>query len=70
MMKKKNKQTKQNKSKNIKRRKEIKIAVSLAIPSPISTTKDVKCCSNGYIYHLVDYIVLMLFVNASFIHPV
>ena len=25
-----------------------------AIPVPISTTKDVIYCSNGYIYHFVD----------------
>ena len=32
---------------------------------PISTTKDVICCSNGYNYHFLDYIKLLLFVNAN-----
>ena len=41
-----------------------------AIPIPISTTKDVICCSNGYIYHFRDYIKLLLFVNANVIHYV
>ena len=27
-----------------------------AIPIPISTTKDVICCSNGFIYHFLDYV--------------
>ena len=35
---------------------------SWAIPIPISTTKDVICCSYGYIYHFFDYIMLPLFV--------
>ena len=26
-----------------------------AIPIPVSTTKDVICCSNGYIYHFCFY---------------
>ena len=38
-----------------------------AIPIPISTRKDVICCSNGYIYHFLDYIKLLLFVNANVI---
>ena len=50
------KKTKQNKSKKKK---------VWAIPIPISTTKDVICCSNGYIYHFLDYIKLMPFVNNS-----
>ena len=37
---------------------------------PISTTKDVICCPNGYIYHFLDYIKLLLFVNANVIHHV
>ena len=32
---------------------------------PTSTTKDVICCSNGYIYHIFDYIMLLLFVDAK-----
>ena len=31
-----------------------------AIPIPISTTKDVICCSNGYIYQFLDYMKLLL----------
>ena len=30
-----------------------------AIPISIFTTKDVTCCSNGYIYHFLDYIKLL-----------
>ena len=63
------KKTKQNKSKK-KKRKEIKIALSRAIPRPISITKDIICCSNGYIHHFLDYIKLLLFVNANVIHHV
>ena len=37
---------------------------------PISTTKDVICCSNDYVYHFLDYIKLLLFVNVSVIHHV
>ena len=29
------------------------------MPNPISTTKYVTCCSNGYIYHFLDYIKLL-----------
>ena len=53
-----------------KKRKEIKIALSRAIPSPISITKDIICCSNGYTHHFLDYIKLLLFVNANVIHHV
>ena len=28
------------------------------------------CCSNGYIYHFLDYITLLRFVNANVIHHV
>ena len=28
------------------------------------------CCSNGYVYHFLDYIKLLLFVNANVIHHV
>ena len=38
------------------------------MPIPISTTKYVTYCSNGYIYHFLDYIKLLLFVNANVIH--
>ena len=31
-----------------------------AIPVPISTTKDVICCSNSYIYHFFDYIIIII----------
>ena len=41
-----------------------------AISIPISTTKDIICRSNGYIYHFLDYIKLLLFVNANVIHHV
>ena len=59
---------KQNKS---QKRKKFKIALSLGyIPLPISTTKDVICYSNGYIYHFLDYIMLLLFVDANVIHHV
>ena len=40
------------------------------MPIPISTTKDVICCSNRYICHFLDYIKLLLFVNANVIHHV
>ena len=40
------------------------------IPIPISTTKDVIHCSNGYNYHRLDYIKLLLFVNANVIHRI
>ena len=65
--KKKNKKQKQNKTK-AKKEKKFKIALSLCYP--ISTTKDVICCSNGYIYHFLDYKTLLLFVNANVIHHV
>ena len=57
---KKKQKTKNKKQK--KRKKERKEKISTlqwvwAIPIPISTTKDVVCCSNGYIYHFLDYIV-------------
>ena len=65
----KNKQKQKAKTKQ-KPEKKIKIALSWAIPVPISTTKDIICCSNGYIYHFLDYITLLLFVNANVIHHV
>ena len=39
--------------------KQNKIQKVWAIPVPISTTKDVICCSNGYIYHFLDCIKLL-----------
>ena len=62
----KNKKTK-TKTKQNKSQKKIKL---WAISVPISTTKDVICCSNGHIYHFLDYITLLLFVNANVIHHV
>ena len=59
-----------NEEKGKKIKKKTKIASVWAIPIPISTTKDVICCSNGYIYHFLDYIKLLLFVNANVIHYV
>ena len=41
-----------------------------AIPIPISTTKGVVCCSNDYVYNFLDYMKLLLFVNANVIHHV
>ena len=52
-----------------KKEKKKKEKVS-AIPIPVSTTKDLICCSNGYIYHFLDYIRLLLFVNANVIYHV
>ena len=54
----------------MKLKKKSKLHLVWAIPIPISTTKDVICCSNGYIYHFLDYIKLLLFVNANVIHHV
>ena len=58
------KKQKQNKTKAKKTKKH------WAIPVPISTTKDIICCSYGYIYHFLDYIKLLLFVDANVIHHV
>ena len=33
-----------------------------AIPIPISTTKDVICCSNGYIYHFLSCIIIIIII--------
>ena len=69
-----NKQTTKTKQniiqKKIKIKKKSKLHQVRAIPVPVSTTKDVICCSNGYIYHFLDYITLLLFVNANVIHHV
>ena len=64
---KKQKNKNKNKTKQKPKKKKIKV---WAIPVPISTTKDVICCSNGHIYHFLDYITLLLFVNANVIHHV
>ena len=70
----KRKKTKQNKNENKNKNKtkqsKTKAKKVWAIPVPISTTKDVICCSNGYIYHFLDYITLLLFVDANVIHHV
>ena len=50
--------------------KQNKIQKVWAIPVPISTTKGVICCSNGYINNFLDYITLLLFVNANVNHHV
>ena len=70
IIKKKRKKHTHKKRKQNKKRKELKLHLVWAIPIPISTTKDVICCSNGYIYHFLDYIKLLLFVNANVIHHV
>ena len=51
----KKKKTKNKKTKTKAKQKKIKIQKVWAIPVPISTTKDVICCFNGYIYHFLDY---------------
>ena len=66
------KNKKQKKKKNEEKRKEKKSELHevWAIPIPTSTTKDAICYSNGYIYHFLDYIRLLIFVNANVIHHV
>ena len=64
------KKRKKKKTKKQVQKKKSKLHQVWAIPVPISTTKDVICCSNGYIYHFLDYIKLLLFVNANVIHHV
>ena len=50
------------------KRKEIKIALSLGYPNSYFYDKRCNiCCSNGYIYHFLDYIKLLLFVSANVI---
>ena len=71
LLKKKNaKNTHTKKESKTRKEKKLKLHLVWAIPIPISTTKDVICCSNGYIYHFLDYIKLLLFVNANVIHHV
>ena len=67
----KNKNKNKTKPKKEKRKKRNQNCIkSGLIPIPISTTKDVICCSNGYICHFRDYINLLLAVNAYVIHHV
>ena len=64
----KNKKQKKNKRKKKKKKRKYQNCIkSVSQIIPISTTEDVICCSNGYIYHFLDYIKLLLFVNANFI---
>ena len=69
LLKRKKQKQKQKKTKQ-KPKKNSKLHQVWATPVPISTTKDVICCSNGYIYHFLDYITLLLFVDANVIHHV
>ena len=57
---------KRKKEKRKEKKKRSKLHQVWAIPIPISTTKDVICCSNGYIYHFLDYIKLLLFFNVIY----
>ena len=59
------KQKKEKKKKKKKKRKlKIKIALSLGYSNSYFYKKD------NYIYHFLDYIKLLLFVNANVIHHV
>ena len=61
---------KQNKRKR-KKKKRNKICIKAGLSQVLFLQqKDVICCSNGYIYHFLDYIKLLLFVNANVIHHV
>ena len=51
--------TKQKKKKEKKKRNQNCIKSGLSQFLYISTTKDVICCSNGYIYHFLDCIKLL-----------
>ena len=52
------KKKKEGEEEEKKRKKKSNLHHVWAIPIPISTTKDVICCSiNGYIYHFLDYIM-------------
>ena len=66
---KKNKKQKHNRTEQ-KQKKERKKSKVWAIPSSYFYNKYVISCSNGYIYHFLDYIKLLLFVNANVIHHV
>ena len=50
----KNQNKKQTKKQKKTKKKKSKLHQVWAIPVPISTTKDVICCSNGYIYDFPD----------------
>ena len=68
---KRKKQKQKQKQKKTKAKKKFKIALSLGYPSSYFYNKtDVICCSNGYIYHFLDYRTLPLFVDANVIHHV
>ena len=68
LLKRKSKQKqKQKQNKSQKKKKHSKLSKVWAIPIPIPTTKDVISCSNAYIYHFLDYITLLLSVNANVI---
>ena len=58
------------KKKDKKKKIKSKLHYVWAILIPISTTKDVMCCSDGYIYHFLDFIKLLLFVNARVVYHV
>ena len=65
------KRKKQKQKQKQKHKKKFKIALSLGYPSSYFYNKtDVICCSNGYIYHFLDYRTLLLFVDANVIHHV
>ena len=70
LLKKKTQKTHTKKESKTRKEKKLKLHLVWAIPIPISTTKDVICCSYGYLYHFLDYIKLLLFVNANIIHHV
>ena len=61
---------KKRKKKKRKEKKRHQIALSLGYPNFYFYKKDVICCSNGYSYHFLDYIRLLLFANANVIHHV
>ena len=64
------KKTKQNKTKR-KKKKRNKICIKAGLSQVLFLQqKDVICCSNGYVYHFLDYIKLLLFVNVNVIHHV
>ena len=58
------KKQKKEKKKKKKRKLKIKIALSLGYSNSYFYKKD------DYIYHFLDYIKLLLFVNANVIHHV
>ena len=70
LKKKKNAKNIHKKESKTRKQKKPKLHLVWAIPIPISTTKDVICCSYGYLYHFLDHTMLLLFVNANVIHHV